>query len=154
MIKDFSVLGTVPETSSQLELLCEEMARSKMAHEKEMKRIQSEIIAEIKSQLFTCTHCKLTMPLESWSFIQNHWYTEPYGCTGGDYWNNSDMETCHVSCPQCGKQNYIYNHMQKVDLVSYFKEKIWLGKKDVFSKVFDSYPDHNNRETLTQVFPS
>ena len=34
--------------------------------------------------------------------IQTHWYTEPSGCTEGDYWNQGEI---NIICPETNHRN-------------------------------------------------
>lgn len=130
------------------------LLESKMAadaHKKIMAEIWSNIAALVKASPFTCEHCKVVSPLGACYFVQNHWYEGPHGCAGGACWHGTKVEGCHVACPSCGKQNYIYNHRQRAEL----QESIGLlEKRELFAKVYDSYKyDDGRGEQLTQVHP-
>lgn len=43
-------------------------------------------------------------PIEA-TYVRTHWYTQPYSCTEGDYWNVGDGE---VICPKCGAWTRLY----------------------------------------------
>lgn len=71
----------------------------------------------IQRVLVKCVKCRKKSRLGTWSFTQGRWYVEPYSCTSGDYWKYNGTETCHIVCPKCGDENYIYNHPQKDKIV-------------------------------------
>jgi len=39
------------------------------------------------------------------TYIQTHWYTPPFSCSGGDYWNQGEGQ---FVCPGCGAMNRLY----------------------------------------------
>jgi hypothetical protein len=98
------------------------------------KEIIKEKLQAIQSVSIICSHCKQSVNLGKWSFIQTQWYTPPYSCTAGDYWNNSKPDTCYISCPECGKENYIYNHPQKAVIVE-LVTKQGFQTRNIFEKV-------------------
>ncbi|MBI2063960.1 MAG: hypothetical protein HYT65_03145 [Candidatus Yanofskybacteria bacterium] len=105
---------------------------------------KSEVLKQkleaIQRILVKCVKCHKKSRLGAWSFVQGRWYVEPYSCTGGDYWNFNKTETCHITCPKCGDENYIYNHPQKnkiVELVDghhFSTEKIFKGVTEKFRR--------------------
>lgn len=59
-------------------------------------------------------------------YVQTHWYTEPYSCTGGDYWNLGEGR---FICPKCGAVNRLYER----PLVERMKQS--------FKQIVDQYGD-------------
>lgn len=55
------------------------------------------------------------------TYIQTLWYTSPYSCSGGDYWNNGEGQ---FVCTACGALNRLYERPQVVELKSFFKEMV------------------------------
>jgi uncharacterized Zn finger protein (UPF0148 family) len=45
-----------------------------------------------------CSKCKTAHEIKDLLYIKTHWYTEPSGCTGGDYWTEGEGQT---TCPAC-----------------------------------------------------
>ncbi len=85
--------------------------------ERELKSLEAEKATLLNSKLIAvgrsfirCISCKKASQLSRWIFIQDHWYERPYSCTGGDMWHASKTELCHIICPNCNTENYIYNH--------------------------------------------
>jgi hypothetical protein len=62
--------------------------------------------------------CGATLRVADLVYIQKHWYTEPFGCSGGDYWNVGEGQ---FFCPECSTQNRLYERPEVVKLKSYFK---------------------------------
>jgi hypothetical protein len=62
--------------------------------------------------------CGAQLPIADIVYIQTHWYTEPSGCTGGDYWNQGEGQ---FVCPKCGAENRLYERPEVEKLKSYFK---------------------------------
>jgi hypothetical protein len=102
--------------------------------EQEIIDLQNKKLEIIKAAYITCKKCNKKSRLGSWSFIQNMWYVPPYSCTGGDYWNNHETKTCHLVCPKCEAENYIYNHPQK-ELILELTDGNKFSKAEIFAKV-------------------
>lgn len=68
--------------------------------------------------------CGAQFPVNQLTYIQTHWYTAPYSCTGGDYWNQGEGQ---FMCPSCGHKNRLYERPEVVAL------------KEFFAKVEDTY---------------
>lgn len=81
---------------------------------------------ECTSQVATGRGCGASFPIGQLTFIQTHWYTEPHGCAGGDYWNAGEGQ---FDCPACGKRNRLYATPEIQALKAYFREV-----KDVYER--------------------
>ncbi|MEW6617391.1 MAG: hypothetical protein AB1333_03145 [Patescibacteria group bacterium] len=99
-------------------------------------KIFQEQCALVKQYLITCKHCKKENPISSWIFIQIKHYVRPHGCTGGDYWINGKTETCTITCPECARGNYLYNHPQKTEIVE-LADLPFFDKKMIFKDVLE-----------------
>ena len=104
--------------------------------ENERKRAREEQRDIIRRSLIRCTVCRKQSRLFSWTFIQDKYYVEPYSCTGGDYWLNSETRGCHLVCPKCSGEIYLYNHPQR-DRVVELVDSHHFSKKELFSKVME-----------------
>jgi hypothetical protein len=60
-------------------------------------------------------------------YIQTFWYTEPYGCVGGDYWNEGEGQ---FVCPKCGALNRLYERPEVVRLRGIFRNIIDRHKRN------------------------
>lgn len=134
------------DTSAIQRILDEETTRAKN-YTHLLERLKSKKVDLVKGVPVQCHSCKLTSALGKWTFIQNHWYTSPHGCTEGDYWNSDKKEDCHVTCPLCGTQNRIYNHSEKAFFLFMF-DIAKLSEKDIFAEVYDEYDGK-----LKKMFP-
>lgn len=92
----------------------------------------------IQRVLVMCVKCRKKSRLGTWSFIQERWYVEPYSCAGGDYWNYSKTETCDITCPKCGVENYIYNHPQRNKIVE-LVDGHHFSTTDIFKEVTNKF---------------
>ncbi len=93
-------------------------------------------LAAIRRKFIRCSKCHKNSRLASWSFIQGMFYVEPFSCTGGDYWLNSQTSSCHITCPKCGYENYIYNHPDRDRIVELLDKKLNPhSKADAFKNV-------------------
>lgn len=97
-----------------------------------------EKLQAIRRSVITCAKCKQGSQISSWIFIQNHYYVEPYSCTGGAYWIASETEVCHIICPKCGTRHYIYNDLQRDKIVQLVDDGKFF-KNDIFDKVEDEH---------------
>jgi len=62
-------------------------------------------LEEAKAKLsIKCESCKKFHRIKDLVVIQTHWYTSPYGCTGGDYWSQGEL---HFICPVTKVRNRI-----------------------------------------------
>ena len=78
-------------------------------------------IDERKSQtIVRCPNkdCLRGYEVRELDYIQTHWYVEPSGCTGGDYWNKGEGRW---RCPVCGAVTRLYNKPDISELKPYFK---------------------------------
>jgi hypothetical protein len=112
-----------------------------------IKEIRDRKIRIIKARRFTCSHCSTSSKLSRWEFTQSHTYVPPSGCQEGDYWIPNKTEVCHLRCPECLQQNYLYNHPHKIELLSLFDTNHIL-KREVFEKIWEK---HGNN--LKQIYP-
>lgn len=93
----------------------------------EIASIDSQIDAKLRKTLVKCSPnnfgkgCDQALEIGELEYIQTHWYTSPYGCSGGDYWNQGEGR---FICPQCGHQNRLYDRPEIEDLKRLFKSVI------------------------------
>lgn len=88
------------------------------AAEKALKAAVDKLEAALKETLLECRKCKWRFEVKTATYIQTHWYVEPYSCTGGAYWNQGEGQ---VECPSCGNINRVYNAPEIVALKLHFK---------------------------------
>lgn len=62
-------------------------------------------LVQCTSQVTTGKGCGAMHPVGHLEYIQTHWYVEPHGCTGGDYWREGEGQWV---CPTCGHRNRLY----------------------------------------------
>ncbi len=55
-----------------------------------------------KKMTIECGSCNNPHEIGVLKAIQTHWYTEPHGCTGGDYWKQGELQ---FVCPKTGIVN-------------------------------------------------
>jgi predicted RNA-binding Zn-ribbon protein involved in translation (DUF1610 family) len=70
------------------------------AAETEINRLRNVIKSGQGKLRFKCPECKKLSMLKDTDSVQHHYYIEPHGCTGGDYWNEDGVSWC---CPKCGQ---------------------------------------------------
>lgn len=87
--------------------------------------------------LIKCCKCEATYPIATQEYIQTYWYTEPRGCTGGDYWNIGES---NWECPGCGYKNRFDAKADKGYLDFYRPEIVAL--KSMFKSVRECLCEH------------
>lgn len=50
--------------------------------------------------------CKGLFAVKDCEYVQTYWYTDPHGCSGGDYWSPGEGQWI---CPGCGTRNRLLN---------------------------------------------
>ncbi len=68
--------------------------------ERRLEKLGDERIAALREKRWKCraAGCGRTSKLSSVVLIQTHWYTAPFSCSGGDYWNAGER---NLVCPKC-----------------------------------------------------
>jgi hypothetical protein len=131
--------GPYPETSRQGITVSDAMVTIKGKIKKLSERstkLHAQQSEELKKTLITClgwsvgggggdwSGCGAQFPVNQLTYIQTHWYTSPYSCSGGDYWNQGEGQ---FKCPSCGHINRLYERPDVAAL------------KQFFAKVEDTY---------------
>jgi DNA-directed RNA polymerase subunit RPC12/RpoP len=83
------------------------------------QRIKGEIDAAKSRKRVACNHCGKRSVVGRLTYIQTHWYREPYGCTGGDYWSAGEGR---FACPHCGYENRLIYRPEIESLKRHFAE--------------------------------
>lgn len=63
--------------------------------------------------------CGSLLSVKNLVYIQTHWYTEPYGCVSGDYWNEGEGQ---FVCSKCERLNRLYERPKVQAMKKLFKE--------------------------------
>lgn len=72
--------------------------------------------------------CGKRSKIKDTTYVVTHWYTEPHGCTGGDYWNEGEHQ---LICTHCdGRIRLIYGN-------EFLKNK----HKDIYKEVIKEHDD-------------
>lgn len=77
-----------------------------------------DTLVQCTSQLATGKGCGGFSRVGDLTFIQTHFYIEPHGCTGGDYWRAGEGQ---FVCPLCGHRNRLYDSPEVTKLKPAFK---------------------------------
>ena len=126
---------------SALETIRSAIAAHTQKSNKKLRTLHEKQRILIRASTIQCTKCKRRSQLCLWVFIQDHWYTQPHSCTEGDYWTPSKPETCHMVCPRCEAENYIYNHPQKEKILRLIAlvEENSLDMESVFKEITERH---------------
>ena len=93
----------------------------------QLNKLNIEEKEHLSKKLIKCVHCKKRSRIDKLIYLQHHWYTEPHGCTGGDYWNEGEGG---FICPKCNNHNRSY-HLPDITPLKYSFQCI--------RKVYDKY---------------
>jgi len=85
-----------------------------------------EDINKLKSKTLVVCDCGAEFEIHEIGYIQTHYYIEPRGCCGGDYWREGEGQW---ECPECGHRNRLYTRPEVMKL------------KRLFKKVVDEYKE-------------
>lgn len=77
--------------------------------------------------------------------IQTHWYVSPSGCTGGDYWNEGELQ---IVCPNTGQRNRVM--FDDISKVQWDKRKDWkysleIQFRMIYKNLFKEVVDEHDR---------
>ena len=92
----------------------------------ERKETHNSFLATLPDTLIRCESCSngsgcgAVMTVSECIYVQSHGYTEPHGCSGGDYWTQDDGE---FICPKCNLLNRLYYRKQYEALKPYFARR-------------------------------
>ena len=81
------------------------------AAQKALDKAQAGLRAERASRLILCS-CGKRHRINSLTLIVTHWYVEPHGCTGGDYWREGEWQ---FECPATKLRNRLMFNDWKVE---------------------------------------
>lgn len=114
--------------------------------EDELVDLRKQKAEKDSHKMIQCGKCKKRTQIRKVTYLQTHWYTSPYSCTGGDYWNAGEGQ---FICPKCKTRNRLLSD----------KAKKWCKYKNLFAEVKDVYDDDDgyddyNRYRLCRKFPS
>lgn len=100
----------------------EEAVREQLAKlKKKERKLQKKLTKIQMEELIQCQNCGSEFAVKVLTYIQTHWYVEPYSCTGGDYWEPGEGQW---DCPCCDARNRLYNQPEVMALKPYFKEVV------------------------------
>ena len=71
----------------------------------------------IRRSYATCRCCGKKTQIGKLTYIQTHWYVQPHGCNGGDYWKQGEGQ---FDCPKCGANNRLYNRPEVAEKKPFF----------------------------------
>lgn len=62
---------------------------------KELNALLDDIL---RVTIIECGGCHTEHRICNLTYIQTHWYVQPFGCSGGDYWYEGEGQ---IECPNC-----------------------------------------------------
>ncbi len=108
-----------------------------------------------KKRSIPCGGCSKPHQIGDLTAIQTHWYTQPHGCTEGDYWNEGELQ---FVCPETGIVNrLLFNNydipweerdVYENDPEQQFKRNY----KKLFQKVVDSYGEKTSESWVNNYY--
>ena len=85
-------------------------------------------------------YCGKKTQIRNVILIQTYWYTHPYGCTGGDYWSEGELQ---FDCPKCGKRN-------RIGVCNDDEKEKWEALKHLFKKIVTSHDEKNGYRKIDE----
>lgn len=104
-------------------------------HEETIDQLREELHEAKGEQFFTCSNCTRRSKVNKLTLVKQHWYVEPHGCTGGDYWKFSEYA---VVCGKCDTPIRVYDKSKYRDddgMFAFVQER-----ERAFKEVLDWYP--------------
>ena len=130
--------------------------------EDQLKKVQEEescILEKIdkrnKKREIQCCGCGNPHLIGDLTAIQTHWYTHPHGCTGGDYWNEGELQ---FICPETGIINRLLFNNYDVPwkeggiYENDPEEQFKTNYKNLFKEVIDSYDKETSGEWVNNYY--
>lgn len=99
----------------------EELLAERKALQAQLTEADHRIDARLAMTLVRCNHCASAYEIGELEYIQTHWYTQPHGCSGGDYWNQGEGQW---KCLSCEGRNRLYNKPDITKLKRLFKTQV------------------------------
>lgn len=90
-----------------------------------LNNYRQALVDQARASLITCTTdvmgkgCGHKQEIGSTVYIMTHYYVEPHGCTGGDYWKEDEGR---FKCDNCGKITRLYDCPEIERLKGHFKQ--------------------------------
>ncbi len=126
--------------------LQEQIAEAK-AHLKDLRRQQDGVRSRRK---ILCS-CGRRHAIKDLSLIVTHWYVQPHGCTGGDYWLEGEWQ---FHCPDTGMRNRLLFHDTHLE----YEDRRTVGKaaeatfKTLYRNLFKERSDEYEDRPTTYAF--
>ena len=89
--------------------------------EKQIEALEAKKKVLQGKTLVECKKCKKKTQVHRLTYIQTYWYEEPYGCMGGDNWNQGEGR---FKCPKCDRINRLFKQDSEVKKLKYFFKEI------------------------------
>lgn len=125
----------------------------KLEHEKQ--KILKKIEKRNQNRKIKCMSCNNMHVIRTLDLIQTHWYTSPYGCTGGDHWNSGELQ---FICPTTGIRNRLLfnNYDVPWEKRNHYahdpEEQFKRNYKHLFKSVKDTYKDEEHAKTTNNYY--
>lgn len=97
---------------------------------KALSKAQADLTAKRAQRELKCC-CGASHAINTLELLVTHWYTEPHGCTGGDYWSEGEFE---FVCPTSSARNRLMFNDFDVD----YKRRGSDGAEPAFKRLYRS----------------
>ncbi len=92
----------------------------------------------LSRKFIKCRYCKKKTMVSKLIYLQHHHYVEPSGCTGGDYWSQSEGG---FICIKCNKYNRSFHVPEMEGMKYHFKKQCDVYDEWGFPRSFTTYND-------------
>lgn len=120
---------------------------------------KAEILRKIEERngrkKIECASCDKPHAIKTLTLIQTYWYTPPSGCTGGDYWNEGEV---NFICPETEVRNRLLfnnNEIPWEDRNKYEnnpEDQFKANYKSLFKEVIDYYKEGHQTDEWVNNF--
>ena len=141
--------------SSALPLCMQVVQKRLIELNAEIDALYAELNQMRSRQKIKCASCGKYHTIKDLDAIQTHWYTEPSGCTEGDYWNLGDLWfVCPVTrvCNRILLRNFDVPWEDRSKYEFNPTDQFRHMYKDVFKSVTDTHREHEHYKTVNNDY--
>lgn len=91
---------------------------------------KARLDAHRQARTIACA-CRAAHPIGELALIITHWYVEPHGCTGGDFWREGEWV---FACPRTGARNAL--HFNDYDVAYEARGTIGVAAEPTFKALY------------------
>lgn len=83
--------------------------------------LQGQLQKAKDNRRWTCPSCSKKTRISTVELMTEHYYVEPYSCSGGDYWTTEKQPPFHVVCSECTKVHRYCTNTAGYDFLEHYR---------------------------------